>query len=101
MIPDKYKLSPRASHVPAWKDIKQSEKTWEARRMEVFAAMVDIIDQNIGRLIHELEVRSVLDNTLFLFCSDNGGCPFERTLGETYLHGILIHIGHTMLLGLK
>ena len=82
LIPDKYKLSPRAPHVPAWKDIKQSEKTWEARRMEVFAAMVDIIDQNIGRLIHELEVRSVLDNTLFLFCSDNGGCPFERTRGR-------------------
>ena len=44
--------------------------------MEVYAAMVDIIDQNIGRLLTDLKKRQVLDNTLFLFCADNGGCPF-------------------------
>ena len=67
LIPNKYKLSPRASHTPAWNDIKQTEKQWEANRMEVFAAMIDVIDQNIGRLINELETRGVLDNTLFTF----------------------------------
>ena len=82
LIPNKYKLSPRASHTPAWNDIKQTEKQWEANRMEVFAAMIDVIDQNIGRLINELETRGVLDNTLLLFCADNGGCPFERTKGR-------------------
>ena len=50
--------------------------------MEVFAAMIDIIDQNIGRLLTDLKSRGVLDNTLFLFCADNGGCPFERTRGR-------------------
>ncbi len=82
LFPIKYQLSPRAPHVPAWIDIKETEKLWEARRMEVFAAMVDIIDQNIGRLLTDLETRGVLDNTLFLFCADNGGCPFERTRGR-------------------
>jgi arylsulfatase A-like enzyme len=50
--------------------------------MEVFAAMIDVMDRNIGRLIQELEQRKVFENTLFLFCADNGGCPFERTRGR-------------------
>tara|TARA_B100000497_G_C7393066_1_gene250097 strand:+ start:218 stop:538 length:321 start_codon:yes stop_codon:yes gene_type:complete len=50
--------------------------------MEVFAAMVDLIDQNIGRVIEDLNRRGVLKDTLFLFCADNGGCPFERTRGR-------------------
>ncbi|MCP3691336.1 MAG: sulfatase-like hydrolase/transferase, partial [Planctomycetaceae bacterium] len=50
--------------------------------MEVFAAMVDILDQNIGRYIEFLEKKDLLDNTLILFCSDNGACPFERTRGR-------------------
>ena len=82
LIPDRFKLSPRAAHIPSWSELKESEKVWEARRMEVFAAMIDVIDQNIGRLISDLETRGVLDKTLFLFCADNGGCPFERTRGR-------------------
>jgi len=50
--------------------------------MEVFAAMIDLIDQNIGRVIEDLNRRGVLNDTLFLFCADNGGCPFERTKGR-------------------
>jgi arylsulfatase len=82
LIPEKFKLSPRAPHVPSWESIKQSEKEWEADRMEVFAAMIDLVDQNIGRLVKDLKKRGVFDNTLFLFCADNGGCPFERTRGR-------------------
>lgn len=82
LIPTHFKLSPRAKHVPSWKSIKQSEKEWEAARMEVFAAMIDLIDQNIGRVIEDLNRRGVLNDTLFLFCADNGGCPFERTKGR-------------------
>jgi arylsulfatase len=47
--------------------------------MAVFAAMVDRIDQNIGRLVAFLEERGQLEHTLILLCSDNGGCPFERS----------------------
>lgn len=82
LIPKEFKLAPRAKHVPPWKSIKESEKEWEADRMEVFAAMIDLIDQNIGRLIKDLKERKVFDNTLLLFCADNGGCPFERTRGR-------------------
>jgi arylsulfatase A-like enzyme len=50
--------------------------------MEVFAAMVDVVDQNVGRLVDYLKSKGVYNNTLILFCSDNGGCPFERTRGR-------------------
>jgi arylsulfatase A-like enzyme len=76
------KLSPRAPHVPAWNTLPSEEKQWEADRMEVFAAMVDILDRNVGRITGYLKEKDLMDNTLFLFCADNGGCPFERTKGK-------------------
>ncbi len=82
LLPAKWKLSPRPDHVPAWDSLPEQERQWEADRMEVFAAMVDVLDENVGRLIEFLERRELLDNTLILFCSDNGACPFERTRGR-------------------
>ena len=82
LLPEKWQLSPRPEHVPAWDSLSQEERQWEADRMEVFAAMVDVLDENIGRLVASLEKKGVLDNTLILFCSDNGACPFERTRGR-------------------
>jgi arylsulfatase len=82
LLPAKWKLSPRPDHVPAWDSLSEEERQWEADRMEVFAAMVDILDQNVGRLVHFLKERNLFDNTLILFCSDNGACPFERTQGR-------------------
>jgi arylsulfatase A-like enzyme len=82
LIPSRWKLSPRPDHIPAWKSLSDKEKQWEADRMEVFAAMVDVLDQNVGRLVKYLETKGILDDTLILFCSDNGACPFERTRGR-------------------
>ncbi|KAF7581763.1 Arylsulfatase [Clavispora lusitaniae] len=62
-------LSQRAK---AWKDLTPEEKATEARIMEVYASMVDILDQNIGRVVSSLEESGELDNTLILFMSDNG-----------------------------
>ena len=82
LLPRKWKLSPRPAHIPAWKSLSDDERQWEADRMEVFAAMVDVVDQNVGRLVKHLKHKGVYDNTLILFCSDNGACPFERTRGK-------------------
>ena len=82
LLPAKWKLSPRPDHVPAWDSLSADEREWEADRMEVFAAMVDVLDQNIGRLMAFLKDKGIYDNTLILFCSDNGACPFERTRGR-------------------
>ena len=82
LLPRKWKLSPRPGHIPAWKSLSGDERQWEADRMEVFAAMVDVLDQNVGRLVRHLKEKGVYENTLILFCSDNGACPFERTRGK-------------------
>ncbi len=77
-------LSPRPDYIPAWDQLTPEERAWEEARMEVFAAMVDCVDQNIGRLTQHLRDKHCLDNTLILLCSDNGACPFERTRGKQY-----------------
>jgi arylsulfatase A-like enzyme len=82
LIDAKFALSPRPDYIPAWEDLTEDERAWEEARMEVFAAMVDCVDQNIGRLVAHLKQKDVFDNTLILFCSDNGACPFDRTRGK-------------------
>jgi len=49
-------------------------KQWEARCMEVYAAMVDNMDQGIGRIMAELKKQGVFENSLVMFLQDNGGC---------------------------
>src|SRR5688500_3798847 len=53
---------------------KVGDKKWESAGMEVYAAMVDRMDQGIGKLIGELKRTGQLDNTLILYLQDNGGC---------------------------
>ena len=84
LLPAKWKLSPPAKNVPAWDSLSDEKKQWEADRMEVFAAMIDLLDQNVGRLVDSLKKKGILDNTLIIFCADNGGCPFERTRGKEF-----------------
>lgn len=75
-------LSPRPDEVPAWDSLGDEQKQWEADRMAVYAGMVDRLDINIGKLVAHLRDKELLDNTLIMFCSDNGACPFERTRGR-------------------
>ena len=61
------------SQIPrAWADTPHHE--WEVRSMQVYAAMIDRMDQGIGRLVAELERQGQLDNTLIVYLQDNGGC---------------------------
>jgi len=64
------KLSERPKHIPAWKDVN-NKKEWE-EKMEVYAAMIDRMDQGVGRIINELKSQGKSDNTIILFLSDNG-----------------------------
>ena len=82
MIPKKWALSQRPVDVSAWAKLGEKDKDWEDFRMAAYAGMVDRMDQQIGRLVTHLKQRGVFDNTLFMFCSDNGACPFERTRGK-------------------
>ena len=56
-----------------WDEMKPEQRREEARRMQVYAAMVHCMDRNIGRVREKLRELGELDDTLILFASDNGG----------------------------
>jgi len=66
-------LSPRIDNELKWED--NPDKEWDARAMAVHAAMIDRMDQGIGRMIESLRETGELDNTLIVFLSDNGASP--------------------------
>ena len=65
-------LSPRDPQADAWNQKPESARRALAQRMEIYAAQIDSIDQNIGRLIAKLKQLGQFENTLILFLSDNG-----------------------------
>ena len=89
LIDSTWNMPPRPEHLPAWED-EPAKEDW-AHRMAVYAAMVDRMDQGIGRVVDQLQTMGVLDNTLVLFLSDNGGCA-ESVAGRN-LHDSTSVIG--------
>ncbi|MBM4029953.1 MAG: twin-arginine translocation signal domain-containing protein, partial [Planctomycetes bacterium] len=75
LIRKDWDLSPQAGD---WEGFEHKE--WEARCMEVYAAMIDAMDQGIGRIMAELKKQGVFENTLIFFLQDNGGCA--ETVGR-------------------
>lgn len=65
-------ISPRDEDVIAWSEVSSGD--WEASKMAAYAAMVDRMDQSIGRFVDALKKSGQYENTLILFLSDNGGC---------------------------
>lgn len=74
LLDPQWKLSNRDERAPAWADLSEPEQQDWDLRMAVYAAMIDRMDRNIGRLIRKLEETGQLENTLIMFLSDNGGC---------------------------
>ncbi|MEM9329104.1 MAG: arylsulfatase [Bacteroidota bacterium] len=69
-----------------WGQMDSVAKARETRLMEVYAAMVDRMDQNIGRLLSSLEQQGRLDHTVIFFLSDNGAAPTGNMAGGKYAH---------------
>jgi arylsulfatase len=65
--------------VPAWNSLSAEQKKLSARKMEIYAAMVEALDHEVGRLIDHLKQNDEYDNTLILFMSDNGPEATDRT----------------------
>ena len=59
---------------PAWESLAEDRQRDLARRMAVFAAMVETVDHGVGHIVRHLKATGDLDNTLILFLSDNGAC---------------------------
>jgi len=72
LIDKTWPLSPRDPRVPGWNQVK--DKTWEANRMATYAAMVERMDQGVGRILDRLKEKGIEKNTLVIFFSDNGAC---------------------------
>ncbi len=73
IIGPNHKLSPRTSR--AWNDLTDQQKDEEDLKMAVYAAMIDRVDQNLGRLFAKLRELGKWNNTLIMFLTDNGACP--------------------------
>ncbi|MDR1383168.1 MAG: sulfatase-like hydrolase/transferase [Planctomycetaceae bacterium] len=76
LIPDQWELSPQAED---WNAV--ADKAWEARCMEVYAAMITELDKGIGKITESLKETGQYENTVILFLQDNGACA--ETIGRT------------------
>lgn len=102
IVPHDTQLSPRSQWRnygetkigtnPPWNRLPAERRLDLARRMAIYAAMVDRLDQQIGRIIDDLVASDELDNTLIVFTSDNGACfewdPFGFDISSSN-HNIL------------
>ena len=75
IVDPRWALPEREAGAPPWEAAE--DRAWHLRRMEVYAAQVESMDRAIGHLLDMLRRREVLDDTLILFLSDNGGCAEE------------------------
>ncbi len=97
IVPEGSELTARDPSQPPWDEAEH--KAWQARRMEVYAAQIDRMDQGIGRVLEALEQTGQLDNTLILFLADNGGCAEELNPGWGFLRGQKTREGRDVQLG--
>ncbi len=72
---------------PAWNSLTPSQKRFQASKMEVHAAMVDRLDQELGRVVQQLKDSDQFDNTLILFLSDNGATAEQINRGDKHTPG--------------
>jgi arylsulfatase A-like enzyme len=84
IVERRWPVTDRDKQVPAWDDEKNKE--WQIRRMAVYAAQVDAMDRNIGRILASIEQAGAMQNTLVMFLSDNGGCAEELRIGAQAQH---------------
>ena len=85
LFPEGTRMAPR-NHEPGhevepWDGHGDDERARFARYMETYAAMVDNVDQNLGRLLDTIEALGDADNTVVVFTSDNGATEEGRRLG--------------------
>ena len=83
---------PRLANIPAWDTLSNDERRQSARRMELYAAMVEHMDANIGKVVEYLKAKNLYDNTLIILLSDNGpegtlwnmGAPWDNSKFEDW-----------------
>ncbi len=82
LIDPAWRLSPKTEGLPDWDSLGQAKREEMDLKMAVYAAMIDRVDQNVGKLVSFLKKSGTLANTLILFLSDNGACQEGGKLGR-------------------
>ena len=70
-----------------WEELSEAEKDDLDLEMAVYAAMVDNMDQNIGRILKKIREEGLSDNTIIIYLSDNGACPYDSNRDFDYPPG--------------
>ena len=91
IIPATSTLPPRWEKITPWGDLDSKQQKREARKMELYAAMVENLDDHVGHLIDFLKARDLYDNTLIVFMSDNGPAPSDFYHEEPYTNYVQAH----------
>jgi arylsulfatase A-like enzyme len=74
----------RPANIPAWDSLDEKSRDFEDLRMATYAAMVDCVDQGVGRVMRTLKELGIADNTLVIFMNDNGASPNDRVRRGTF-----------------
>lgn len=72
LIPQNASLPASHPSIKPWESLSSEEKAKESRKMEIYAGMVDNLDENIGKILDYLKSKGLYENTLIIFMSDNG-----------------------------
>jgi arylsulfatase A-like enzyme len=91
ILPEAAVLSLRDPAIPPWNTVEN--RAWEASRMQAHAAMVDNLDQNVGRLVENLKYHQQFENTLIIFVSDNGASEEDMSPGRIRMSAKQLHDG--------
>jgi arylsulfatase len=82
IVPKNTRLSKRPDDIPAWDSLNSKQQNEMDAIMATYAAMVDRVDQNIGKLVDHLKATDEFQNTIIFFLSDNGAEAESRALGR-------------------
>jgi arylsulfatase A-like enzyme len=104
LVPQDAVLSPRDPAVPAWNEVPADRRALFVRHMETYAAMLDCVDQNVGRIVALLEEMGELEDTIVVFSSDNGGTSSAGPDGTIYFNRRFaglppLPVGHDLAIG--
>lgn len=79
-------LSPRTPGLQAWAEVE--DKPLWSRRMQVYAAMIDRMDQGVGKVVKEIKKNGQINNTIIVFLADNGACATNASTRNLAVPGI-------------
>ena len=79
LVDPEWKLPELRDDIPQWSQLTAAEREQEIHRRAVYAAMMDSVDQNVGKVLQQLADSGIADDTLVIFTGDNGAQAFDNT----------------------